>query len=80
MYYNSQERKQKANILNIQKILFSRLASFMFIYSFLLMEEAKKYVLGIEGSANKVGIGTSNPTKASLNSKEISYPILERPS
>ena len=52
----------------------------MFIYSFLLMEEAKKYVLGIEGSANKVGIGTSNPTKASLTSKEISYPILERPS
>ena len=42
------------------------------------MEEAKKYVLGIEGSANKVGIGTSNPTKASLTSKEISYPILER--
>jgi hypothetical protein len=50
----------------------------MFIYSFLLMEEAKKYVLGIEGSANKVGIGTSNPTKASLTSKEISYQILER--
>ena len=44
------------------------------------MEEAKKYVLGIEGSANKVGIGNTNLTKASLTFKEISYRILERPS
>lgn len=42
------------------------------------MEEAKKYVLGIEGSANKVGIGNRNITKASSTSKEISYLTLEK--
>ncbi len=41
------------------------------------METRKKYVLGIEGSANKVGIGNNNLTKESLIFKEKSYLILE---
>ena len=60
-------------------MFFSRLSLFLgLIYSFLIMEEAKKYVLGIEGSANKVGIGNRNITKASSTSKEISYLTLEK--
>lgn len=42
------------------------------------MEEAKKYVLGIEGSANKVGIGTLNKTKVLSTFKETLYLILEK--
>lgn len=42
------------------------------------MEEARKYVIGIEGSANKVGIGNLNRIKELLTSKETSYLIPER--
>ncbi len=42
------------------------------------MEKPKKYVLGIEGSANKVGIGNTKLTKELLIFKGKSYLILEK--
>lgn len=43
------------------------------------MEEDKpKYVLGIEGSANKVGVGKSITIQASWTFKEIYSPTLAR--
>lgn len=38
-----------------------------------------KYVLGIEGSANKVGVGTSQTIQASSISKEIYFPTPGKP-
>jgi hypothetical protein len=61
------------------KMLFSLLIYIeVYIFFFILMEKPKKYVLGIEGSANKVGIGNTKLTKELLIFKGKSYLILEK--